>query len=77
MSTSAEQLHNQEFNPNPKKGKDMRLFVDLDICAAGECKECVIKCSYYYHTQRPGNIGIISVAELDHSGPTAPSKSLE
>ena len=64
MSTSAEQLHNREFNPNPQKGNDMRLFVDLDVCASGECKKCEIQCSYYYHMQRPGNNGIISVAEL-------------
>lgn len=35
--------------------------MDLDVCAAGECKDCVIQCSYHYH---PGNNGIISVAEL-------------
>ncbi|MEE9500104.1 MAG: 4Fe-4S ferredoxin, partial [Candidatus Omnitrophota bacterium] len=40
---------------------DKKLFIDLDICAAGECKECVIKCSFYYH---PENNGIFSVAEL-------------
>lgn len=40
---------------------DKKLFIDLDICASGKCKDCVIKCSYLYH---PGNNGIISVAEL-------------
>ena len=40
---------------------EKKLFIDLDICASGECKECVIKCSYYYH---PENNGIVSVAEI-------------
>ncbi len=61
MSTSAEQIHQEKVNTEPKKGKDKRLFIDLDICSSGECKECVIQCSYLYH---PGNNGIISVAEL-------------
>ncbi|MBL7156611.1 MAG: 4Fe-4S dicluster domain-containing protein [Candidatus Omnitrophica bacterium] len=41
-----------------------RLYIDLDACATGECKKCEIKCSYFYHTQTPGNNGIISIAEL-------------
>jgi Fe-S-cluster-containing dehydrogenase component len=61
MITSAEQLHNRGFNLNPEGGDKTRLFIDLDICGTGECKECVVKCSYFYH---PGNNGIISVAEL-------------
>lgn len=44
-----------------EKGKDKRLFIDLDICSSGQCKGCVINCSYFYH---PDNNGIISVAEL-------------
>ena len=64
MSTSAEQIHQRNLNLQPKKGKDKRLFIDLDICASGDCKECVIECSYFYHQQAPGNNGIISVAEL-------------
>lgn len=69
MSTSAEQLHQGNLNPKPKKGKDKRLFIDLDICSAGECKECVVKCSYLYHQQDgrdndAGNNGIVSIAEL-------------
>lgn len=64
MSTSAEQIHQSKMNMEPKEGKDRRLFIDLDICSAGECKECVIKCSYLYHRQEPGNNGIISVVEL-------------
>lgn len=40
---------------------EMRLFVDLDLCASGECESCVIRCSYFYH---PVNNGIVSVAEL-------------
>ncbi|MBU1862859.1 MAG: 4Fe-4S dicluster domain-containing protein [Candidatus Omnitrophica bacterium] len=61
MSNSAEQLHNQEFNQNPTQGADKRLYIDLDICASGQCEKCVIECSYYYH---PDNNGIVSVAEL-------------
>ena len=45
------------------KARD-RLYIDLDICTAGECKKCEIKCSYFYHTQGSGNNGILSVAEL-------------
>ena len=61
MDTSAEQIHQGKLNIQPAKGKDKRLFIDLDICASGECKDCQIQCSYYYH---PNNIGIVSVAEL-------------
>ena len=61
MSNSAEQLHFGKININPKKEKSERLFIDLDVCATGECKECKMKCSYFYHI---GNNGIISIAEL-------------
>ena len=61
MSTSAEQLHQGKINMEPKKGSDVRLFIDLDICSSGECKECEIQCSYFYH---PANNGVISIAEL-------------
>ena len=61
MDTSAEELHQGKVNTQPPKGSDKRLFVDLDICTSGQCKNCVIKCSYFYH---PDNNGIISVAEL-------------
>ena len=61
MNTSAEQIHHGKLNAAPEKGKDKRLFVDLDVCASGACKQCVIKCSYFYH---PDNVGIISIAEL-------------
>ncbi len=64
MDTSTEQIHRGMVNLEPKKGRDQRLFIDLDICSSGECKECVIECSYLYHQQAPGNNGIISVAEL-------------
>lgn len=64
MSTSAEQIHQGKLNMKPKKGKDARLYIDLDICASGECKECKLDCSYFYHRQYPGNNGIVSVAEL-------------
>jgi Fe-S-cluster-containing dehydrogenase component len=61
MKTSAEQLHQGTLELQPAGGDEVRLFVDLDICASGECKECVIQCSYFYHRK---NNGIISVAEL-------------
>lgn len=61
MYTSAEQLYQGKVEMQPKKGKESSLFIDLDVCATGECKECVIQCSYFYH---PENNGIISVAEL-------------
>lgn len=38
------------------------LFVDLDICSR-ECPECVVDCSYYYHTQEKGN-GITNLREF-------------
>ncbi|MFH1459700.1 MAG: 4Fe-4S dicluster domain-containing protein [Candidatus Omnitrophota bacterium] len=63
MQTSAEQLHHAKMNTKPEKNKDKRLFIDLDICAKGECKSCVIKCSYYFHPVG-SNVGIVSVAEL-------------
>ena len=62
MKTSAEQLHFGKMNTAPEKGKDERLFIDLDICQSDECKECVVKCSYLYHRQT--NNGIISALEL-------------
>lgn len=61
MNTSAEQIHNGKLNTDPGKDGKQKLFVDLDVCSASECKECVIKCSYYYH---PDNLGIASVREL-------------
>jgi len=61
MKTSAEQLHQSKFDIKPGKGDKVRLFIDLDVCSTGECKECVIQCSYFYH---PNNNGIISVVEL-------------
>ncbi len=61
MFTSAEQHHQAKLNLSAKKGPDTRLFIDLDVCGSGECKECVIECSYFYH---PQNNGIISIAEL-------------
>ncbi len=64
MSDSAEQIHHEQFNPNPQKGKEQRLFIDLDVCASGQCRRCELKCSYFYHRQLEGNNGIVSVAEL-------------
>ncbi|MCF7907745.1 MAG: 4Fe-4S binding protein [Candidatus Omnitrophica bacterium] len=64
MDTSAEQLHQGKLNTEAKSDSGQRLFVDLDICAAGECKKCKLECSYFYHTQDPINNGIVSVAEL-------------
>jgi Fe-S-cluster-containing dehydrogenase component len=61
MHSSAEQLHHGKLNVQAEKGSDLRLFIDLDVCASGECEECDIRCSYFYH---PGNNGIVSVAEL-------------
>ena len=61
MQTSAEQIHHGTLNRQPTEGSDQRLYVDLDLCESGECKECEIRCSYFYH---PGNAGIVSVAEL-------------
>ncbi|MFH1379647.1 MAG: 4Fe-4S dicluster domain-containing protein [bacterium] len=61
MKTSAEQLHQGKLPIETHKSKDKRLFIDLDICAAGVCEKCMIKCSYFYH---PDNIGIVSVVEL-------------
>jgi Fe-S-cluster-containing dehydrogenase component len=61
MDTSAEQIHQGKLNASPVKGRDLRLYIDLDICSTGQCKKCEIKCSYFYH---PDNNGIISVAEL-------------
>ena len=64
MSNSAEQLHQSKLNLTPQKGKDKRLFIDLDVCSSGECKKCVIECSYYFHPQEPRDNGIVSVVEL-------------
>lgn len=61
INTSVEQLHQGRLNLEPHKGKDSRLFIDLDVCATGQCKKCEIQCSYFYH---PFNNGIISDAEL-------------
>ena len=61
MTTSAEQLHNAQFSMTADKGDKTRLFIDLDVCQTGECKDCVVQCSYFYH---PSNNGLISVAEI-------------
>lgn len=61
MFTSAEQLHQGKINLAAEKGPDLRLFIDLDVCSTGECKQCEVQCSYFYH---PANNGLISVAEL-------------
>ena len=61
MDTSAQQLHNRKFNPEPGTSGNLKLFIDLDICFSGECKNCNLQCSYFYH---PLNNGINSVAEL-------------
>jgi len=42
-------------------GVEEKLYIDLDVCTGDECKDCVVKCSYFYH---PGNNGIVSVAEF-------------
>jgi Fe-S-cluster-containing dehydrogenase component len=61
--SSAEQLHHGKVEMDPQPGPGTRLFVDLDVCASGECKECVIECSYFFHPRGLNN-GILSVAEL-------------
>lgn len=61
--TSAEEISQGNVNVTPEKGKDKRLYIDLDVCAQGECENCDIKCSYLYHRQT-GNNGIMSVVEL-------------
>lgn len=61
MSTSAEEIHQGKINTTPEKSGNKRLFIDLDLCESGECKECKLRCSYFYH---PDNNGIVSVAEL-------------
>jgi len=40
---------------------EKRLYIDLDKCASGECENCTIACSYFYH---PENNGINNVVEL-------------
>jgi len=64
MDTSAEQLHQGKLNIKPVSSGDKRLFIDLDVCASGECKNCQLKCSYLYHNQDPVNNGVVSIAEL-------------
>ena len=49
------------MNLEPEKGKDARLYIDLDVCASEKCKTCRVQCSYLYH---PDNNGIVSVMEL-------------
>jgi Fe-S-cluster-containing dehydrogenase component len=61
MSTSASAVHRGELNLQARRGSDLRLFVDLDRCATGQCPGCEIRCSYFYH---PDNNGILSVVEL-------------
>ena len=64
MKTSAEQIHQGKISLNPKKTKDKRLFIDLDICFSKQCESCVVECSYLYHQQKIGNNRVISIAEL-------------
>jgi Fe-S-cluster-containing dehydrogenase component len=64
MSTSAEELHHGKLSAQPAKAPEQKLHVDLDKCATGNCNGCEVRCSYYYHQQKPGNNGIVSVAEL-------------
>jgi Fe-S-cluster-containing dehydrogenase component len=61
MTTSAEQIHHGKLNLHAERTGGARLCVDLNICERSECKECVIKCSYFYH---PDNNGVVSIAEL-------------
>ena len=61
MPTSAEQIHQGKVNLDARAGSDLRLYIDLDICASDQCESCDIQCSYFYH---PVNNGILSVIEL-------------
>ncbi len=61
MITSAEELHMGKLPMETTQGADERLFIDLDLCATGQCETCEITCSYFYH---PANNGITSIAEL-------------
>ena len=86
MSTSAEELHWGALETEPRAGPGQRLYIDLDICASGRCERCELACSYFYH---PGNVGIVSVAELatyalvcrrceePHCVASCPAKALE
>lgn len=61
MHTSAEQIHQGRLNLSPVRDKEERLYIDLDICGGADCPDCVLQCSYLYHS---ANNGIISIAEL-------------
>jgi Fe-S-cluster-containing dehydrogenase component len=61
MPTSAEQIHHGKLSLEARPGPERRLFIDLDICASGQCSQCELQCSYFYHRS---NNGIVSVAEL-------------
>lgn len=61
MKTAAEQLYGGCVGDATDTGAEVRLYVDLDICASGACKQCVVQCSYHYH---PNNNGIATIAEL-------------
>lgn len=61
MSTSAEQLHNRDFNLTPAKTSNKKIFVDLDLLPALSAEETSIRCSYFYH---PNNNGACSLTEL-------------
>lgn len=61
MHTSAEQIYHGKLNLAPSEDEDLRLFVDLDICASAECKCCEVQCSYFYH---PDNNGAACLLEL-------------
>jgi len=40
--------------------KTVKLYIDLDKCS-GQCPECVVECSYFYHDK---NNGIFPLREL-------------
>jgi Fe-S-cluster-containing dehydrogenase component len=61
MSTSAEEVYLGIPGTTPRPAAHARLFVDLDVCASGDCAGCTALCSYFYH---PSNNGILSVVEL-------------
>ena len=64
MTTSAGELQQGKLNLVPRKGKDERLYIDLDLYYSDRTNQDEIKCSYYFHQQKPVNNGVISFVEL-------------
>jgi len=64
QQTSAHELHQGKLNPAPEKNKAMRLYIDLDRFNKTPADQAGIECSFWFHFQKPGNNGILSIAEL-------------